>query len=224
MRVVPVHLRATLGYRSTPTFAEIKREIEAYDYKRAFDTITNLSNEVLLDSPTGSLRVTTRSAQVSAAGEIKDNPIIAAAFDILERSKVGPITHIRPTVYFAVEVEDCDLATLLQTHIEMLRSPAFDLGAIGRIVDTAVVFSFEAPEEAGTVNLQYGPMGRSQWGIFGGSEAEAIEDSLPAVAWGLGFFYPGPSPYFKATAAEARERLLGIVDSWRNIASKFIVR
>jgi hypothetical protein len=221
--VVPVHLRATLGYRSTSTLAEIQREVEAYDYKRAFDTIAILPNEVALDSPTGSLRISTKSAFFSAAGEFTDSPTIAAAFDILERAKVGPVVHIRPTVYFAAEVKGCDLAALLQTHIEMLSFPGFDIGALGRIADTAVVFSLDGPEEIGTFNVQYGPMGRNQWGVFGGPEAEAIEDSLPAVAWGVGFFYPGASPRFRLTITEARERLLGMVNDWRNMASKFIV-
>jgi hypothetical protein len=223
MRVVPVHSRTTLAYRSARTFAEIRSEIEGYDYKRAFDTLTIQAAEVVLTAPTGSLRVSGRSALISAAGEAAASPIVAAAFEILERANVAPVVYIRPTAYFAVEVKGCDLATLLRSHIEMLRVPAFNMEALGRVVDTAVVFSFEAPGEDGIVNVQYGPMGRNQWGAFGGSEAEAIEDSLPAVAWGLGFFYPGPSPHFKATIPESRERLLRLVNTWRDIASQFVV-
>jgi len=217
---VPVHLRVILGYSGIPPLDQIASDVVREDYKPAFDSVNIESGSIRFRGQARSMQLTPRAAFLSGAGDPLGGPLINTAFSILRAAKVDRIVQFSPTIYFAVGIQGESLEDLVQEHVALLKHPTFNIGSLGKIVDTAVVLRFV--NDAGpVVNCQYGPMGQKQWVTFGGPEAVAIESSLPPVSWGIGFFYEGSVHTVNMSLEEARVHLIVRVKNWWAIASGF---
>jgi hypothetical protein len=217
---IPVHFRIMVYYKRI-SIAEIQGDLVKCNYKRAFAAV-NIEREVLFQHAERSMRITSDWTAISGAGDPFTTPTVDVAFDLLASAKVDQVIQVRPTVYFVVGVKGMDLPSLVSEHVRQLESPAFDPGVLGKIKDTAVIYSFGNPGEP-TTNLQYGPMGKAQWRNFGGAEAVAIEASLPPVGWGIGFYYQGELPSSVESLSSAKERTMDTLRTWWNMASNFVV-
>lgn len=215
---IPVHTRVVLGYSTLASFSDGQSAVLKYDYKRLFANYRITPQNVFFQQRTRSLTIDTGTAHVSAAGDPKET--IKAAFDMLRLMAVTRIRQVQPTAYFAVEVKGRDLSSFVDAHVDQLRKLGFNYAAVEPIIDTAIILVSRQPSGQ-TVNFQYGPMGRNQWRTFGGSEALAIEGSLPAVGWGAGFFHQEQAPPLNAGLDEAQAHLLSTLQAWQKIASEF---
>jgi hypothetical protein len=218
---IPVHLRVMLAYSGVPPLDQVASDVVREDYKRVFDSVNIESGNIRFRGPTRSMQLTQRAAFFSGAGDPLDGPLLDGVFSILQAAKADRIVQIAPTLYFAVGVQEKSLENLVQEHVALLKHATFNMGILGKIVDSAVVLRFV--NDAGpVVNCQYGPMGQKQWVTFGGPEAVAIESSLPPVAWGIGFYYEGNIPIIvDMSLEEAKAQLVGKIKNWWAIASGF---
>ena len=196
MATIPVHLRVVVGYTPPTQQAFIEGQANAVksEYRQAFENITISPQSVILKHATRSAVIQSTTATITAAGDFEEGPTLRVAFETFRLLGIQQIRFFAPTVYFATEVSGVDLQGLLAEHVRALANPHFRTDLLGQIVDTAAVYRFRPPGAEQVTNCQFGPMGRDQWALFGGPEARAIEGSLPAVAWGIGFFFQPPVP------------------------------
>lgn len=180
-----------LFFEPNPIMLDRRGQLAALSRGRPLYATTNIApDSVQFDAPRRWLQIDIIHLLMFCGGHDDFEELLDFGMMVLQTASVTRLTATRLTRFFAIPSTEA-LSSLVAQHSASI-APTFDPRPVAGCVDVGTIFSIDF--KGRLLNYQFGPMGRNQWKALGGAKMAAVEESLPAVAWGIGVYDREPIP------------------------------
>ena len=170
-------------YEPNPLVIDRRGSLAALVDPRLFSTFAIAPDSVSYNHNARSCKIGITQAQLFLAGSTQA-PAISWLFRALKTSGLKTVASLRMRIFYAFEEPNIRLIDLVNAHSADISRQHFDPAPFGEIIDTGTVYTIQRGDRR--MNLQFGPMGRSQWKSLAEGPTASIEADLPETSWGLG--------------------------------------